>query len=150
MPCEYKIFHNCNVIIKRYSGQVTTRCVLELLDKIENDETFLEGMHEIDDLRFVTDFAIPECDAKRLAELIKCINDRRKTPVKRAVVAFSEDIRSTARLNCAKIAESVDVDLRIFSEMKKALEFMGILETPLADDLLQETLETVNFSTDFS
>ena len=140
MPCEYRTYPRHNVIVKRYVGRVTTRCVLDLLDQVECDESYAEGMKELDDLRDVVDFDIPESDIARFADLIKGVNNRRRQPSTKAVVADSVVIRQAAELYSAEVKDMPEIKIGVFSAFDDALLFLGLQDQALGKRLLSGEL----------
>lgn len=135
MPCEHQTFADENLLVKRFAGRITRKCVLELLDRVEADPEYIEGMVAFDDLREVTELAINADDISMFADLMKGIHLRRMQPRKRAVLVPSGNARQAAEQYCRMVRGVPGLDIRVFGDIKSALSFLGLSETPLAAHL---------------
>lgn len=135
MPCTYQTFARQNLLAKRYYGDLETRCVLKLLDAIELDPSYIEGMCEIDDLRTIESFAIPEGDIGGLADLIQGIHQRRRQPRLKAVVTCREDVRAAAKYYAHQVENLPAVRVGIFDTIAEAMRFLGIDDPELVANL---------------
>ena len=126
MSCDYQILTNDNLVLKSYFGQITYRCVLDLLDRIEIDPDYREGMFELDDLRGVTDFAITGAEVRKFADLIKGVNTRRRKPTRKAVLSPHAQ-GQLATLTFAREVEDVPgLEVAVFTDPASALDFLDI------------------------
>lgn len=126
MPCEYRIFADMNLIVKTFSGCVTTKCVLELLDRVEEDPNFREGMAELDDLRDVVDLAITATDIGHFAAMVKGFSQGKRRPTKKAVIAPSGPARIAAQGFYSEVEGTKGLEVGVFGDVKDALVFLSI------------------------
>ncbi|MSU88091.1 hypothetical protein GE300_00500 [Rhodobacteraceae bacterium 2CG4] len=140
MPCDYWTYAAENVVVKRYVGRITHRCVLDLLDRMELDPDYVEGMSEFDDLRHVTELAVTDQEVIWFADLIKGFSHRSRTPMRKAVLTASEQTRAAAELFRTEVETVPGLEVAIFADIEQALAFLGIDGLPLGDRLRTERL----------
>ena len=124
MPCKYKIYGSENLLVKYYIGRVTTRDVLELLDAVEEDPEYVEGMLELDDMRFVTQLDITSDEVTEFAELVKNHGVGRRRLSRKAVVATSAETQQAAAWFCANVKYMPDLEVGVFEGMADAVSFL--------------------------
>ncbi|MHA6323951.1 hypothetical protein [Roseivivax sp. CAU 1753] len=144
MPCEYQTYPDDNIIVKRFRGRITTRCVLDLLDRVEQDLSYVEGMMELADLRLVTEMAIPRADVKKFADLITGMDRRQRQPSRKAVIATSQDILDAARFYVDDVRGKRDLQIGVFSDIDEGLAFLGLPGRPLGADLARASMRLVD------
>ena len=125
MPCEYQVFEDENLIVKVYSGRVTSRCILDVLDRLEADPKYHEGMCELYDLRAATEFALTEAEIAKLAELMAGINKRRQAPIRVATVADSAHTLKMASAYRQNLEAVSDMKIQICGTLQEALVHLG-------------------------
>lgn len=125
MPGTYWIDGPTKLIMKRYWGVVTSRCVLSILDTVVLDPQHMSGMHEISDLREVTDLEISTVEIGHFAELIKGYNARVHGLVRKAVVTEDEQLLSAAAFFQTLVQES-KLEVGVYPCMYGALDFLSI------------------------
>ncbi len=126
MPCEFRIHTSRNLVEKTYFGRLTTKCVLDMLDRLEEDPEYQSGMMEFDDLRAVTDLAIPPEDVARFADLMMALTSRRRTCTRKAVVTESEDVRRAVESFASEIEGNSGLEVGIFDNRSCAFAFLGV------------------------
>lgn len=126
MPCHYQIFQKENLVAKTFFGRVTTKCVLNLLDNIESDQKYRDGMLEFDDLSNVADLAITATDIARFADLIVGLNRRKRLPTKKAILAGPGPGRAAAYGFCKMVEGAKGIEVKVFEEYSEALPFLDI------------------------
>lgn len=141
MPCHYKIIPSENLVAKSYWGLVTARCVLQMLDDIEDDALYQEGMAEFDDLSSVTDFAITPSEIDRFADLVTGLSNRKRRPTKKAVFAPSASVRDAANHFSKLVEGSNGVEVGVFENRSEALAFLGGTQGQVLD---QSILQSFN------
>lgn len=141
MPCHYKIFARENLIAKTYSGRITTRCVLKLLDDIEDDQNYREGMLEFDDLRDISDLAITASDIGHFADLIAGLNARKRQPTKKAILAPYGPARTAAFGFCKMVENAKGIEIEVFDETTEAFKYLGLPESGLNQRSLEMGLK---------
>ena len=123
MPGTYWIDKKTNIVVKRYSGTVTVRCVLNVLDSVEADPEFASGMNELNDSRAVTAYAIARDELEHLAELVKGYNVRVRGLSRKAVVVLTDETWRTAHLYRSLVTAGTRLEVGVFDAMAGALEF---------------------------
>ena len=126
MPCTYRIESGLNLVIKVYWGRVRYTDVLNMLDAMEDDPVFRDGMMELDDLSDVTDLDISKAEVSRFADLIKGLSTRRRRPTKKAVVTRSDAVRMAARNFTEDVGEGAMLRVGVFDSIDDALAFLGV------------------------
>lgn len=126
MPCDYRIFSDDNLVVKKYCGRITYRCVLELLDRMEEDPRFHEGMMEFDDLRCISDLAITASELEKFVDLIRSINTRKRRPTRKAILAPSGAARIAAEGFCKEFEGVSKLEIRVFADPETAFAFLGV------------------------
>ena len=135
MPCNYTTHATENLIAKKYYGRLTRVCVLDLLDRVEADPLYVEGMREFADLRDVTELDVKPEDVEAFADLIKGLNLRRRQPSLKAVLVASDETRVAAEKYMASIADAVQFKIGIFTDFDDAMVFLRLAGTTLAAQL---------------
>ena len=126
MPVGYQIYPERNLIKKTFSGRVTTREVLKILDDIEADIDYREGMMELDDLCAVTDLDITATEIAHFADLVTGLNTGKRHPSRKAVLAPHGPARVAAH-GFRKLVEGAEgFDVEVFDDMAKALAYLRI------------------------
>ena len=130
-----------DLVIKTYSGRVTARCVLSLLDRIEEDERYREGMAELDDMRLVSDLAITATEIGHFVDLLTGFSNRKRRPTRKAVLAATGPARIAAEAFCRETEFMESLKVGVFCEPEDAFQFLGT-----ANDDLMQSLETFRLS----
>ncbi len=143
MPCHYQIFPQHHLVAKRFTGRVTARCVLKLLDDIESDARYRDGMFEFDDLTEVDDLAISATEIGNFADLIKGLKTRNRRPSKKAILAPHGPGRAAA-LEFGKLVEGAeDFEVGLFDHISEAFRFLNLEESCKVQRMLELKLKTV-------
>lgn len=132
MPCSYRVYPDRNLVVKNYEGRVTTKCVLDLIDRMESDPAYQPGMLEFDDLSRVSELAIPPADIKRFAELMTGLGYRRRRCTRKAVFVSTDDARHATEQFMKEVEGSSTVEVGVFCDARSALDFLGVPETAVA------------------
>lgn len=133
MQCSFRIFTEFNLVYKTYPARVTYKTVLALLDALEAEPLFTDGMMELDDLRAVTDLAITATELERFADLITGINIRKRRPSKKAVVAPAGPGRIAALGFNAIMKDIPGPEIGVFDTVDEALAFLGVPGTGILE-----------------
>lgn len=128
MPCEYWILPAQNLVVKAYSGRVTAKCVLTMLDELEGDPAYVEGMREFDDLSGVEDLAITATDIAHFADLVSGLRSRRRMPAKKAVFAVEGPSRVGAFGFSKMLENHPSLKVGVFDDLSEAAAFLGVSE----------------------
>lgn len=128
MPGTYWIDKKTNIVVKRYSGTVTVRCVLNVLDSVEADPEFASGMNELNDSRAVTAYAIARDELEHLAELVKGYNVRVRGLSRKAVVVLTDETWRTAHLYRSLVTAGTRLEVGVFDAMSEALDFLRVMD----------------------
>ena len=126
MPCHHKIFVGENLVAKTFFGRVTTTCVLKLLDDIEFDRDYREGMLEFDDLSGISDLAITPTDIAHIADLLTGLNLRKRKPTKKAIFAPNGAGRAAAHGFSNMVKGVPGIEVGVFGNFETAMRFLGI------------------------
>lgn len=126
MPCRYKIFVDENLVAKTFFGRVTTQCVLKLLDDIEFDRDYREGMLEFDDLSGISDLAITATDIAHFADLLTGLNLRKRKPTKKAIFAPNGAGRAAAHGFSNLVEGAQGFEVGVFGNFETAMSFLGV------------------------
>ena len=135
MPCEYEIFPAQNLVMKRFWGRVTARCVLRMLDDIEEDSLYREGMVEFDDLSELVDLAITASEISEFAGLITGLTTRRRRPTRKAIFAPHGPGKAAAHGFCKMVEGCKDFKVAAFDDCSEAMAFLGLSGDPGPDRL---------------
>ena len=126
MPCAYKILEDKYVVAKKYFGRVTTKCVLNLIDAIEEDPKFREGMMEFADLCDVVNLDISATDISHFADLMTGFSLRKRSPTRKAVYAPHGAGRAAA-FGFQKLVEGFEtLEVGVFATMHEAIDFLRV------------------------
>jgi len=131
----YRIYPQHNLLAKSYSGILTIRCVLDVLDALELDPAFREGMFELDDLRFIDEFALSPDEVRKLAGLIKGLNTRRRQATRRSAVSSDPTVLRAAAVYMRELEGLPQSNIRVFDHLVDALEFLDISNPQLACEI---------------
>ena len=126
MPCHYLIFPQENLVAKSYTGRITARCVLSLLDRMEEDPNYAEGMQEYDDLSEVADLAITATEMGHFADLLSGLSARRRRPTRKAAYAPHGPGRIAARGFEDLVRGNPNYQMRSFDFFEDAMLFLDI------------------------
>ena len=126
MPCHYRIFTHENLIAKSFCGRITTRCVLKLLDDIEADPRYRDGMLEFDDLTRVEDLDITATDIMHFADLVVGMEARKRKPTRKAILAGYGPGQVAAHGFCKMVEGAEKYEARVFENLSDAISFLGI------------------------
>ena len=141
MPCHYEIFPAENLVAKTYCGRVTAKCVLRLLDDIECDRNYQEGMAEFDDLSQVADLAITATEIGHFADLVSGLSKRKRRPTRKAIFAPHGPGRAAA-YGFSKMVEGVKgFEVGVFDDVSAAMTFLGIASDRAFDRTLVSGLK---------
>ena len=128
MPCHHKIHSRANLVAKTFCGCVTSRCLLKLMDDIENDPEYHDGMLEFADVTRVEDFAVTATDLADFANMTVGLNFRRQKPTKKAILAGRGPGYVAAHGFCKMVEGTERYEVRVFEELPAAVSFLGISE----------------------
>lgn len=125
MPSSHVVLSDKAIALKTHSGRLTARCVLSMLDRLENDPAYQEGMAEIDDLRDVSDFAIDPDEIGQFADLMMGLSSRRRNCTRKAVVTSSPEIRHAAEEFVRQVEGAQGLEVRVVDTLEEAFIFLA-------------------------
>jgi len=121
MPCGYIIDLARSLVLSRGWGIVTDRELLAHVRALTIDPRFVRNLHQLADLRDVTDVEVTAATIRKMASLNPCGDGSR-----RAVVVTSDLLFGMARMYQILRDEPTD-ELEIFRTLDDALRWLGIL-----------------------
>ncbi|MGV6811513.1 MAG: hypothetical protein ACWA47_04645 [Brevirhabdus sp.] len=132
MPSAYYIFPSDDLLLVRYWGTLTPRCVLGLIDELSDDPGFRDGMNELDDLRGVTEFALSEAELGQMAALVAGLNLVSEMPRKKALLVTDQTTIHPARSYAKLLRAQSNIDVQVFMQLDEATRFLGVDGSPVA------------------
>ena len=121
MPCGYTIDLARSLVLSRGWGIVTDRELLAHVRALTIDPRFVRNLHQLADLRDVTDVEVTAATIRKMASLNPYGDGSR-----RAVVVTSDLLFGMARMYQILRDEPTD-ELEIFRTLDDALRWLGIL-----------------------
>ncbi len=126
MPANYEILSKGQVLIVNYSGIVTARDTLELLDLLEADPAFRPGFKELSDLSAIEQIQVNADDIPQLVKLTSGIYARNTPPSRIAFVLPKSPDRAKVERYATLLAQTVAAsDIRTFDTRREALLFLN-------------------------
>lgn len=136
MPCRYQIVPEVNLVAKAYFGRVTTECILKLLDSIEADCTYHEGMIAFDDLSRVEYLDVSSRDISNFAALLSGFGYRRQRPSHMVVFAPHGAGRAGALEFLRRVEGSQTLNVSVVDTLSKAATLLGFAESVKLERIL--------------
>lgn len=132
MPGHYIILSDLNLVLQTFTGTVTAKCVLEVIDNSEEDEDYRDGMLELADWRDVTDLQITSDELSSLVDLTNGLSHRRSIVTRRAIVATSEIVCTTFRTAKRQVRANENLVEKLFSNVDSACDFLGLSKSQIS------------------
>jgi len=136
VPSAYHIFPDSNLLLVRYWGKLQAHCVLRLIDALEEDPGYRDGMNEFDDLRDVTEVAISPSELERMVNLVAGVNLRSPLPRKKALIATGPVVLQAAGVYSNLLQTQSNVIPCVFSDVEEAIRFLSLENTLVARQLI--------------
>ncbi len=129
MPTNYVLVREARLVVTLYSGKVTLREVLDLVDVVETYTILGEARSIFADVSRLTEIDITEDQMADVAGLIKGLSSIQRWPYRKAVYAPSElAYLSTCAFRDA-VADGHNVEIGVFRELPAALDFVRVDKT---------------------
>jgi len=126
LPANYEILSKGQVLIVNYSGIVTARDTLELLDLLEADPAFRPGFKELSDFANVSDIQVNADEIPQLVKLTSGIYARNTPPSRIAFVLPQNPDRAKVERYATLLTQTVaGSDIRTFDTRREALLFLN-------------------------
>ena len=129
MPTNYVLVRESRLVITIYSGKVTLREVLDLVDIVETHTIRGEVGSIFADVSRVTEIDITKDQMADMAGLIKGLSSIQRWPHRKAVYAPSELAYLSACAFRDVVAAGQNVEIGVFRELPAALAFARVDET---------------------
>lgn len=127
MPCQYDISSDDFLISVYFEGDVTLRDVLGLIDRVDADPSFVDGMHEFNDMSRLDRLRLKSNEILGIADLTKSLYRRRNLPMRSAFWAPNRFFMS-ASLYCTAFSRVRGARIATFRDRASALKFLGLPE----------------------
>lgn len=125
MPCDYSIEDLQSCLTVTLTGSVRVRELLLMIDRVDADPRYRDGMDEFFDLTQLERIAITEVNCQRLSQLIIGLYRRRRPPGKVACLAPSMGPPPSAIVRYGQaLLEATGTELRIFNSRREAFLFL--------------------------
>lgn len=124
MPYDYEIFPEQNVAVVTASGRIAGADIIEAIQRMDEDERWVAGMHQMCDYLDVKGVAVSISELRQIVSLEKLhLDDTRGG--KLALLAESFDMRTICELFCLKTRVQ-GREARVFRNREEALAWLGI------------------------
>ena len=133
MPIQYQIIPDANLVVKVYHGDIRCACILDMLDRMEADHRYVEGMRELDDYRGISSFELSQEDRTRFIDLMGLLTLRRSKVTRKAVVATSEEVKTATRAFMQAAEDNPYFELQLFSDLLPAIAYLKLNPSDFSD-----------------
>ncbi|MGY3670607.1 hypothetical protein ACW9UM_17275 [Marinovum sp. KMM 9989] len=139
MPVTCWVSADDGLVIKTFRGHVTRTEILEVLDALEENPAYAEGMVEFDDMRDVTHLDLTDKDIRGFADLITSLNQRQRQPSRKAILTPDGAPRRAAELYSAAVAGVPGFEMAVMSTLDEALRYLRLEDSALGQRLKDRT-----------
>lgn len=126
LPCTYQIYRQAGLLRKVFSGTLTARPILHMIDQIESDPSYKEGMAQLIDMTAVTNFAVTISEIAHFADLVIGLNAREGKHLRIALLVSNASGRAGAFAYCRMLEGKTTISAEPFETLPEALAFLGI------------------------
>lgn len=125
MVCSFRVLQDEDLLLARFAAMITVDDVLKMVDGIDSDPMYRDGMSELYDMRAITSVAISPQEIYELGQLVKGLYMRRQSPCRTAIWAPTEVSFENASLYASGFANS-EHRFGVYETLEECLEFLGV------------------------
>jgi len=130
--------------MKRFSGILTVKCMLSMIDEMFNDPLYVEGLLEINNLLDVEKLDISSENVDQITEMFIGLSPIRKLATNKAIISTDPEIIAASKAIDDKVNLAQEHRYRYFSTLEEALDGLGLSQDPFfSHHLLDDSLKGV-------
>ena len=126
MAYVYKLHHDVSILHCRFTGEVSLRVILDLLDKLSADPVYSGGIDVIADFLRITHVEVDRSNQRRLFARMETLSDAQALPRSCALLVQGEPLWSFAGMLAEQTTLQSPLVFERFRTPGDALTFVGL------------------------